>query len=51
MNAAIPLACPLAWLDQRRGTLGRAAWGEIREGTLLLICSMFSSHLGRGVQP
>jgi hypothetical protein len=48
MSAAIPLACPLAWLNQSRGSLGYAAWDEIREGTLLLLCSLFSSHLERG---
>lgn len=46
MNAAIPLACPLAWLDQGHGSLGSATGDELREGTDLLLCSSSFSPCG-----
>lgn len=45
MNAAIPLACPLAWLNLGCGSPGSATCKEIREGTPLLLCSSSFSHL------
>lgn len=44
MNAAIPLACPLAWLNQGHGSLGSATCDETREGTDLLLCGSSFSH-------
>lgn len=50
MNAAIPLAWPLAWLNQGHGALGSAICDEIREGTDLLLCSSFFSHREPGAR-
>jgi hypothetical protein len=51
MTTAIPVVCPLAWLNRSRDSLGYTALGELREGTVLLLCSSFSSSLGLAGRP
>lgn len=51
MNAAIPLACPLAWSNQGHSSLGPATRDAIREGTDSLLCSSSFPHRESEVRP